>query len=474
MPLPDLVQRRPRPRAGLLALVALAACGAGAPASEVPRLASSREVDPLLLERLEPALAAAERAEPGALLELAKLYDANGQPELALRAYDLAALRDPPADDAGRSRLQYHRARVLETLGRTEDAAQAFQAVLARVEDYAPAHWRLGQLWLDSGALDGAEREFGRALELEPSGVSQRLGLARVHLLRGRPADAVQTLQPVIERDKRERYAHGLLARAYRALGDETRAAVELRREERATRSTVIDPWTAEVQQRTTGVSSGIERAQELLRIDDALGALRILEPLHQRRPDALAVTPTLALALLAAGELERAGELLDSERSQHPDQFQLELLTGRVLHAKKLLPEARQHLLRARELNPAYGPTHSELGEVEATLGLLGEAEQSLTRAREIDAELRASLLLGEVQTRLEAHERALATYERACRDFPHSAAAWTALGEYQARHGNAPAARLALAEAERRDPEYARLDRLRELLSGEAEVPR
>ena len=458
-------------------VLALGACGSGADTgSEFPRLTDTSGVDPLVLERLDQALADCEGGTPGAFIELAKTYDANGLPELAAQAYALVLSRGlAQRPGASTAALHYHLARALETLGRHEEALAHFEVARTLEASYAPAHWRAGNLLLDLGRAREAEQAFRRALELEPTGIPQSLGLARVQLLENQPAAALETLLPVSEREPRERLVHGLLARVHRAQGDEQRAALELKREERATKSSVIDPWTAEVAQRAAGVFAGVERANQLLLAGDARGALALLEPLYQKRPDELAVAQMLAKTLIEAGEPERALELLERERALHPDQFKLELFTGLALAAKKNPRRALEHLLAARALNPSYGPIHAALGEVQAKLGEFAPAEVSLARALETGEDgLRDQLLLGQVQLEQEAWERALATFQRACDEFPNAAAAWAHLAEAQARRGDPSAARASLAEAEKRDPQYERLATVRALLSDAGELPR
>ncbi len=457
---------RPAAATALLGLFSLAACHPPA-SGELPRLATREGVDPLVLELLDAALQAAGRSEPGALLELAKTYDANGLPELAARTYALCLERDP--EDA---RIHYHMARSCQENGESERALSGFQRALALDPGYAPVHWRAGEVLFELGRLAEAEAAFSRALELEPACVNATLGLARIELERQRPDHALALLEPLT--DTRERFVHALRSRARRALGDEPQAAIELRREQRAARVTVVDPWTAEVRTRAGGVSAGLQRAGDSLAAGDAASALHVLEPLYERRPDDLAVAQMTARALVEAGQLERALELLERARRTHPDQYRLELTTAQALDKKQAHRRALEHLLRARELNPAYGPTLGLLGEVQAKLGQHAEAEASLAAALEAgEDELRTRLVLGQVRLERGAIERALAGLKETCEEFPGSGTAWAHLAEAQARAGDREAARQSLARAEERDPENERLARVRAFL-GEDGVPR
>src|SRR5262245_30621095 len=257
----------------------LAACDPDPAAAALPR--PEHLVDPLILARLEPALAACARGEPGALLELAELYDANDLDELALRAYDLALRQDERDLGAPLARVRYHRARVLAELGRVEEALAGFNAALPLAPDQAPLHARRGELLLELGRAGEARAAFARALELEPKGVPQRFGLARVLLFEGDARAAQAALAALAAELPRERLVHGLLARAAQALGDEPRARAELALEGRAATTTRDDPWTEEVLTRTTGIEHAVITAGEAMAAGNLAQALAILEPLY-------------------------------------------------------------------------------------------------------------------------------------------------------------------------------------------------
>jgi cytochrome c-type biogenesis protein CcmH/NrfG len=81
--------------------------------------------------------------------------------------------------------------------------------------------------------------------------------------------------------------------------------------------------------------------------------------------------------------------------------------------------------------------------------------------------------ILNSQVQLEQQAWGRARATAEAACTAYPNAVAAWTYLAEARARGGDPESARAALAEAERRNPDYERLALVRGLLA-EGDAPR
>jgi len=440
-----------------------AACG---PQAVVLPRPAGEGLDPLLRAAIERALAACERGEPGATVELAKLYDANNQHELALATYELCLTRAQP--DVPAAELHYHRGRVLAELERGEEAERAFAAALALGDEYAPTRWRRGQLLLELGRTAEARAELERALALEPACIPARLALARVALLEDRPADVLTVLAPVVARQPDERFVHGLLARARQALGDEAGAREERALEERATRLSSNDPRSAEVNRRAVSVFLRLRGATEALAAERPREALKQLEALHADVPEDLAVLQTLARALVQLGEHARALELLAGARALHADDFKLELYTALALQGTGELPLAAEHLARARALNESYGPTHVALGELAARSGRASEAERCFERALACpEAMLRTWLSLGEAQRAQSAWERAATTYRRASEEFPDSAAPFAYLAEVELRRGALDAARAALAEAERRNAAHPHIAEVQRLLA-------
>jgi hypothetical protein len=94
------------------------------------------------------------------------------------------------------------------------------EAELARFPR-AYLYGRLGELHLEGGSLDDAERALERALAMEPGAVEHRYHLGRVALGRGDLARAIERLAGVVAAD--DGFAYGeakrLLARAYLEAG---------------------------------------------------------------------------------------------------------------------------------------------------------------------------------------------------------------------------------------------------------------
>lgn len=460
--------RASAPGACFLALL-LAGCPGTTAEPGPPRLADRAGVDPFKLDAIDAAYGAAERGEAGAWLELGKVYDANGLGELADEVYR-HCLAEAGADTRARTRILYLIALNLEGLGRAEEALAGFEELATLEPDYAPTHWHRGDLLLEFGRLEEARAAYERALAIEPQSVQAILGRARVLQLEEDWAGALAQLEPLAERVPDERFVHGLLARAYRALGDTERAALALKRDAKSERISMGDPRAAEVRARGVGVLAGVRRANDAMLEGRHREALEILAPLHARLPEDLAVLQMVAKAHLAARQFDEALAVLEPARALHPDQFKLELFLGLALDGKRQTQQALPHLLRACELNPGYGPAHSAAGEALAKLRRFAEAEAALLRALETGEEdQRTRVLLGTVQLEQDAVARALTTARAATRDFPRGAAAWSLRAEAEAKSGLRAEAEESLAEAERLNPDFERLPAVRALLARE-----
>ncbi len=146
-------------------------------------------------------------------------YALVGQPAQALAAFDAALERNPRYIEA-----MIHRALALSALGRAEEAEAAFRAAAAAApppvqgipgtvaQQLANQHAELARAYAEVGALDAAVAQYRRALELGPGFQDLRYRLARVLLEAGRPLEAREELETVID-------AHPHFVDAQAALG---------------------------------------------------------------------------------------------------------------------------------------------------------------------------------------------------------------------------------------------------------------
>lgn len=131
-------------------------------------------------------------------------YYLLGQPQRALESLDRALEENPRYLEA-----LVHRAIVLSSLGRTEEAEGAFaraRAIGSETRAGIPAHFAaklanqhaaLGEAYAEAGALDRAIEQYRAALELGPTFHDLRYRLARLLLDAGRALEAREELEQV-------------------------------------------------------------------------------------------------------------------------------------------------------------------------------------------------------------------------------------------------------------------------------------
>jgi tetratricopeptide (TPR) repeat protein len=129
-----------------------------------------------------------------------------GQPERALSELDRALELNPRYVEA-----LIHRGLVLNELGRTEEAEDAFAAAASQLDhstaglpspvaaQLANRHADLADTYAGAGATDRALEQYERALELGPEFHDLRYRMARVLIDAGRSLEARDALERVLE-----------------------------------------------------------------------------------------------------------------------------------------------------------------------------------------------------------------------------------------------------------------------------------
>jgi tetratricopeptide (TPR) repeat protein len=130
----------------------------------------------------------------GALRALVDADVAQGRSKEGLATLD-RAIRSAP-----RAALHDLRARVLLSLGRTEEARKDFDKALAADPAYGPAHAGLGVLAFGAGDLDGALREFDAATAAKTPDVEAGYRATQVLRAQGKKEEAEKRLRAFVAR----------------------------------------------------------------------------------------------------------------------------------------------------------------------------------------------------------------------------------------------------------------------------------
>lgn len=251
---------------------------------------------------------------PGAMLQLAQTFDADGRPDDALRCYDRLINDYPKLEEAARARLL--RARLLIRLGgeRLDEAERALSALLetdtlgpdARV--FRDALFLLGELLYEQGRFAASIRRLEDFLVLypdDPERFRARFLLANAYRrsayeLRERPAGP--TPQAQVREESRRRFLHAaeLFERLVAEFGAQPEGDAIAGRYERLALLYRGDC---------------LYEMKDPTRLMEALAAYRQAAARYQHEPTALAAQVQIANIHLMLGQLAEAARAVENAR---------------------------------------------------------------------------------------------------------------------------------------------------------------
>lgn len=232
-------------------LLDLAVLSAGLALRPIPGLDASKARKAALrrLDEAEALLGTSAELER----QRAALAQAEGLDDLARTATARAATRSPqaPGDDyrdglahlrAGEFALaalafekackahpqafwpNFHRGLCAERTSRHVDAVEAFSMCIAARAESAPCYTHRARAWQALGRADRAERDYDRAVELDPKDAASWINRGAFRLGAGRYHEAIADLQTALRRGGDPATVHYNLALSYQALGDRASA----------------------------------------------------------------------------------------------------------------------------------------------------------------------------------------------------------------------------------------------------------
>lgn len=422
-----------------------------AAAIAAPFLSSTRNnYGAILLRTGRHALAAAQfeaslkldRNQPNALVNLAQIRFASGQPEDLRAARDLFERAQAVAPEAGIARALVA---VALRLGEREAAAEAYRKYTALLAggggaDSAPeSRAGLGGALLEGGLPNEAVEELNAAVSAAPSNVEALVALSRAHLARKDIPSAGRTLEAAVARGLDSAPIYAALAEVYEAGGYVENAIPAMRL------AIQRDPKNeAYVVRYGLLLTDTKAPAAAIIRLEEALKefprsarlwlALGIAQLNHGQNDDArqsfarsLELDPKSvpALAYLGTTHAER-GQYAEAvafyERAIAADGG---LAVPYFLAADTLLrqtevdaPRAEKYLVRAVELDPTFAAARLALAKLHVRTERWTDAAEQFERVVQLEPELaEAHYQLGRVYTRLKRAadaQRELATFKR------------------------------------------------------------
>ncbi|MYD98206.1 MAG: tetratricopeptide repeat protein [Gammaproteobacteria bacterium] len=346
--------------AALLLTLSLLPSGCAGDDPNEPVVPSMEGADRDLMGLIDDLLAAVRAAPDSGDLRgrLAMAYDVNGFDPAAIATYRQAQSLDPSEFD-----WPYLRALLLAKRADFEDALAALDEALAIDADYAPAWLWRGAWLLEMSLYDEARAAYERATELEPKSPAAA-GIAQSLLREERFAEAISILEPVADQIPHP-HVQRMLGEAYRAVGRTQDARIAMARGRVGHVIQWTDPRVARKAEYVGGFGRRLIRGQDLIKANLPHKALEIIKPLQAWKPDDEGLISNLSWAYKAAGETEKAVEVLEHGIEVHPKQFRFHLALADVYRDAGDDGRMKYHIDRALEGDPTNGWAHEQLARI-------------------------------------------------------------------------------------------------------------
>ena len=355
-------QRRPRTLVGVLAVTALAAAlyvwhmgRAGEPPA-----ATLINADPDLAQAIDQARTAVKNSPGSAVAwgHLGMVFLAHAFMNEAQACLEKAMRLDP----------QDGRWAYLHALFVCQANPQRSIPALERAADLcggvAAPRLKLGEVLLECGSADEAEKNFQAVLEYDPDNPRAELGLGRVAYARSNWTDSAAHLKRAAERAPGVRATHAMLAEVYQRLGDSKAAQQELSRVAETSDNAVWpDPYQEAVEKLKIGIDARLNLAQGLLQQGRAAQAVPIVEELVRSRPDSEAVHLAYGRLLLKMSTPAAAAEEFRQAIRLRPASLTAQTELGQVLERQGKFREAADCYRAAVRLKPLDAASHHRLG---------------------------------------------------------------------------------------------------------------
>ncbi|HYU32631.1 MAG TPA: tetratricopeptide repeat protein [Thermoanaerobaculia bacterium] len=359
--------------AGLVLAVPLAA--APPPAIPSPDLSS-----------LEPAVAQQIQQQENALEEL---YTRDPDPrELAgawadLGTYFHAYKLTGPAEEAYRKAMEldpkdprwpHLLGGLLQDAGRLDDAVTAYGKALELAPEDEPALVHLGEIHFLQAHREAGEAVLKKALAMAPEDAAANVLLGQAALERGDFREAADRLETALRGAPGANRLHYPLSRAYRGLGDTTKADEHLAKVG-PVGVRAADPILDGVESLRTGERARLESGKRAYNAGRFAEAVEELQKALKARPESVEARINLAAALARQGNVDEAiaklREAVELEPTNPTAQFNLGLLLAMTGPSS----EAIDHLAAAVAARPQDAEAHRELARLLRDAGRYDEA---------------------------------------------------------------------------------------------------
>lgn len=315
-----------------------------------------------------------------AIGRLAMAYDANGFDLAAETTYQIATDNDPRE-----FKWLYLLALRQHKNGDLQSAIANANRAIEINSTYSGIYVRLGSWLLDSGEPIAARAAFRRAVDLG-AGPAAELGIVRTLLKTLNHTNALQELDSIVSRTNHP-VAFRLLSDAWRAIGDETKSREYLPFASQTKSMWFDDPMVNEMRTHARGKSKRLHDIELMLGsglVDDALLALEQFDV--QERSD-FNVQYHFALAYFQKRMFDIARDHLIRAIELEPVHYPSHLLLASLYQHHEENRKAALHLEQVVRIYPKLSIAHQELGFVMLRIGDTDGALESFRAAIDLDS---------------------------------------------------------------------------------------
>ncbi len=341
------------------------------------------------------------------------ILGAYGHDPAASVAFDRARRLSPD-----QPRWAYYHSFILRRLGKTQEALQALDAVLAVNPGQLDALARRAEVYFDLARFDEAQRDVGQVLASNARYPLAQYYAGRIHSQRKEWPEAIARYERMLNDGINVTEVHNHLGAAYRMIGNTDKAAHHLTRA-RSNSSLKIagfDPVIKKFNELNVGDQPYVVRAAEFYRrgeLDKALGELKIA---HKKNPDNVGTHVHLVRFYGQAKNLNKSLYHFRRARELDPNFSQLHSNMGFAYQYAGQYDDAVSAYQEALRQAPDRPGVHAELGFVLRKSGELEQAlvhyEQSL-KLQPVNRDLR--FILGETLVSMRRFPDAIRTFQSA-----------------------------------------------------------
>lgn len=405
------------------------------------------------VERFSSTQVRAERDEGDATAKLSA--DPNDAEALKARAYarmslgrykeayeDLRrAITLKPANAEYQAGLGY----TLWKIGRHNDAIEAERSALKLDDKNFTAHYQLGRFLVFTGSnnkqqLTEAATHLRRALEIDPRRSEIRFDLLTAYRMLGDNEQALVQLR-LLENshpsDPRVTYIDALLA------------------SDRGDMNAAIGSFRQALRQDPTLFGAQQDLGLAYIKLGRWSEAVETFAALAKHQPDSIEVAYFYALSLFNTGRIPEAER--ETRRALRLDAgaAAAHTLLGIILASRRADVEASESLSQAVEIDPNSFDAHFYLGRVKYAMGEFAAAAKSLRAASLLNPKhAEARFFLGTALEAAGESDAALVEYEQLTQLDPQSAIGQVGLGALQVKQGKIEDAIATLKRAVSLDP--------------------